>query len=368
MLKGKLAWLIFIFATLACIGWIALGVQDEQHENGIFHKIIDNRLKLAESKEGPLNIGAAGDWTHYKGILKGIEHAAEDINRKGGILGKKVKLDIINDHGTEEGALSAAQRLCEKPEISFVIGHTNLKTNKAVAQNYGFYGVLTISPNIAAGLEDKTFTLFFENGMSHCRLGEAILTLAAKNGWKRLGLVYSKDENKSRQSSKFESMVDRGGINMPLVFAYKKQDPELPNHMERWKRELNLDALILAVEKQDIPPLLISIRDTGLNFPVIVPEEKTDCVTPGVPASCGATYYIADRYKNNGIAGNAEFCSGYDSLAILAQAIEKCGSFVPQDVAESMKEIKIKNSLSGTLSFSKHGVAVKRRPEFEKLN
>ena len=108
MLKGKLAWLIFIFATLACIGWIALGVQDEQHENGIFHKIIDNRLKLAESKEGPLNIGAAGDWTHYKGILKGIEHAAEDINRKGGILGKKVKLDIINDHGTEEGGISGS--------------------------------------------------------------------------------------------------------------------------------------------------------------------------------------------------------------------------------------------------------------------
>ena len=95
MLKGKLAWLIFIFATLACIGWIALGVQDEQHENGIFHKIIDNRLKLAESKEGPLNIGAAGDWTHYKGILKGIAHADEAINRKGRIMGKKEKLDIL---------------------------------------------------------------------------------------------------------------------------------------------------------------------------------------------------------------------------------------------------------------------------------
>ncbi len=50
--------------------------------------------------------------------------AVEEINTAGGVLGRPLELEILDDAGDPAQAVAVAHKLCEDPEIVAVIGHT----------------------------------------------------------------------------------------------------------------------------------------------------------------------------------------------------------------------------------------------------
>ena len=376
-MKGTLAWFIFGLAALTCLLWIGFGVRDDLREDDVFHDIIEKRMDIAESPGEVVHIGVAGDWKHHGDILQGITLAAEELNDKGGILGRTVSLVPEDDHGTVDGALEVAQSFASRPEIAFVIGHTRLRLNADVAQNYEFYGIMCLSPNAAnAHSSANTFSLLFENGMSPRQTGRAILELAQRNGWTRLGLLYAKSDHAMRQARQFESMANKHEIRVPLSFGYEGRGSGIAQHMERWKRELDLDAMVLAVDEADTIPLIAACRVIGIDCPFIVVREKPASLNTAAselgtlfflkqPAPTQATTDLTERcQKTYGHGPKTDTLLGYDALSILAQAITKAGTFVPADVAQSLKGAQIDTSVSGTLRFDEHGTAIKGPMEF----
>ena len=276
-----------------------------------------------------------------------------------------------------DGALGAAQAFASRPEVAFVIGHTHLNLNLAVAQNYEFYKVFCISPNTASSYSSgSSFSLQFENGMPPSQTSGAILKLAKENGWKRLGLLYSKSEHAMRQARRFESMANKHDINIPLSFGYEGRGSGIARHMEHWKRELDLDAMIFAMDEEDIARLISACRVIGIDSPFIVVSEKT-AMQKSVEKELGTIYFLEQPHdvpavanllkrcqKAFGHAPSAEMMQGFDALHILAQAIRKAKSFVPADVAASLKGLKVDSSVSGTLRFDEQGTAIKRPVNF----
>ena len=379
-MKGLLAWIIFGIAALTCLFWIGFGVRDDLREDDVFRNIIQKRIDLAQSSNGEVHIGVAGDWKHQGSILQGIELAAEEINADGGILNRKIVLTVEDDQGTVNGALAVAQALSSRPEIAFVLGHTRLGLNAAVAQNYEFYGLLCMTPNtVDTHSTESRFSLLFENGMPPRQISGAILNLAKEKQWTRLGLIYAKSDNAMRQARRFESMANKQEIKIPLSFAYQGRGSGIAQHMEHWKRELDMDAIVLAVDAADIIPLISACRVLEITCPFIVVGEPPATLNPAKAERLGTMYFLdsvtktpayadfAKRFRDRfGHAPSAEVLMGYDSLYILNQAIVKADSFVPITVAEALKDAPIANSLSGTLRFDKYGTAIKRPPVFRR--
>lgn len=376
-MKGVLAWIIFLSAAVVCLLWIGFGVRDDLREDAVFNDVIQARIDQAESSDGEVHIGVAGDWREHGDILRGVQLAAEEINEGGGILGCKIVLEPRDDHGTVEGALTVAQEFVSRPEISFVIGHTDLPLVVSVAQNYEFYGVLALSPNTSGmGATAHTFSLLFENGMPPAQTGEAILALAREKGWERIGLIYAKSDQATRQARQFESLANRHGIRVPLSFGYEGRGSGVSLHMERWKRELDLDAMVLTVRDADEIPLISACRVVGIGCPFIVSGEKPAGVKPGGDAALGTLYFLesarlADGYtlfSRNYAARfktppTADAVMGYDALHLYATAVREAGTFVPADVAASLRG-EVAHSLTCTMRFDDHGSAVKRVPRF----
>lgn len=378
MMKEYLAWIIFTFAAVSCLFWIGFGVRDDLREDDVFHNIVEERLELAKAPGDTIIIGMAGDFTTHKSLLLGAQLAAQEINANGGILGKKVTLEVGDDQGTIEDSLTVAQKFASNPKIGFVIGHTNLGLSNGVAQNYEFYGVLRLSPNTSDSTKTG-FSLLFENGIKPRQIGESVLSIAAKNNWHKLGIIYSKNKQAMQQARQFESMANKQNINVPLAFAFEGRGSGISTHMVKWKRELALDAMVLSIDQADIPAIISACRAVGINCPFILlegqtrlsPDRKDDfgtvySMTP--PRTDAAYIRLAVHFqKTFNLPLTMDAILGFDALHILAQAITKADSFVPSEVAETLKNSPLKNSISGTTQFDAHGAAIRNPPKFSIL-
>lgn len=91
---------------------------------------------------GPMS----GDLTVFGDQLrKGAEAAVADLNAKGGVLGKKLRLVVGDDRCDSKRAVSAAQDLVAQHAVA-VIGHFCSRSSIPASTVYGKTGVLQITP------------------------------------------------------------------------------------------------------------------------------------------------------------------------------------------------------------------------------
>ncbi len=183
-------WIVFIGVGIASIWWLGDIFQASRTEYAQLRGATDLRQAYAEGN-GPVGIAAAGDWKINPSLLQGIRLAAEQINSQGGFLGRQLNLIVEDDQGSLDGGFKAAQNICDRPDILFVIGHSKDKISQAVVQNYEFYGVMMMSPSTAnLTRSQKNFKLIFSNAVSLDTMSSTLKGLAVVKGWTRIGMIY----------------------------------------------------------------------------------------------------------------------------------------------------------------------------------
>jgi branched-chain amino acid transport system substrate-binding protein len=138
-----------LVSSLALTGCIGGGGDDEGSANG----------------DGPITIGISlpltGDFSEPgKGIQRGYEAWAEWTNENGGMLGRDVELEILDNQSNADRTASDYERLINQDEVDLVVGpfSTLLVVPAAqVAQDYGF---LFVEP---AGAAPELFEEGFDN-------------------------------------------------------------------------------------------------------------------------------------------------------------------------------------------------------------
>jgi branched-chain amino acid transport system substrate-binding protein len=380
-MKGLSAWIVFGLCAAACLYWIGSGVRDDLHERAVFKGVALEREELAreaaENPGGEVPVGLAGDWARHGRVLAGAELAADELNGSGGLLGRKVRLVPKDDHGTVDQALAVAQDFCNEPAIPFVLGHTDPRINRFVAQNYEFYGVLLFSPCATLG-GDVRPDLQFTEALSADQLGEALLDLAGERGWGRIGLVYTKSPHHQRQATRFESLAGARGVAVPLSFSHTRTDQSLTEEMRRWKRELDLDAMILSVDEDEAPAIIRTARAEGIGFPVVCTEtldtSGPGALSPQEPAARGVWVLAPYTRRDPARAAQADprledarFAQGYEALMLLAQAAKDAATLEPREVARALADLQADGFPAGTVSFTRDGDAVKLEPRFREL-
>ncbi len=123
------------------------------------------------SQQSTLVIGFAGGLSassYDLGVsgMYGAMMAVEDINEKGGVLGRKLEIIFKNDANTPEGALKVDQEFVDEG-IKIIIGHMTSGVADASVRYANENGVLLVSPTIAAAhlnqLDDALIRLIPDN-------------------------------------------------------------------------------------------------------------------------------------------------------------------------------------------------------------
>ena len=215
---------------------------------------------------GEIRLGAAGAWETAYGDMahRGVELAAEEMNRQGGINGRLVNVTFRDDQADGGMAADIAREFVDDPKIVGVIGHLSSTAMVAAARVYdGELAALSpsaTSPDLT-GASRWLFRLNPSDSMTGRRLGEMARTQFGK---RRVAVIY---DNTSYGRGLVEPFLS--GLGLPPV-ALEPIDPSGEGiavniaAIERQKPDL-----VFAVGTVSGPPVLKALRAAGITVPVI---------------------------------------------------------------------------------------------------
>jgi branched-chain amino acid transport system substrate-binding protein len=108
-------------------------------------------LCLAGAAQAQIKIGVAGPITGANAsfgaqLTQGVEQAAEDINKAGGVLGQKIEVEPGDDVSDPKQGVSVANKFVGDG-VKFVVGHFNSGVTIPASDVYSENGILFITPS-----------------------------------------------------------------------------------------------------------------------------------------------------------------------------------------------------------------------------
>ena len=108
-----------------------------------------------------ISLPLTGDFSEPgKGVQRGYEAWAKYVNENGGLLGKQVKLEILDDQSSADRVASDYEKLINQEKVDLVFGPFSTRLVIPAAQVAKDYGFLFVEP---AGAAEEVFTAGFDN-------------------------------------------------------------------------------------------------------------------------------------------------------------------------------------------------------------
>ena len=181
---------------------------------------------------GTIKIGLeapmTGDYAYEgQGFEKAVKLLVEQVNNKGGLLGKQIELFVEDDKGDPKEAALVADRLKSKKVIA-VIGAYNSTATEPASGIYDEAGILHITPSsTATRLTTKGYKRFFRV----CFLDDRQGLFAAKFitqivGAKKVGVLHDNSTYAKGLADWTKKYLEDQGASVPFFDAINPQDKD----------------------------------------------------------------------------------------------------------------------------------------------
>jgi branched-chain amino acid transport system substrate-binding protein len=143
----------------------------------------------------PLKIGLmapmTGPWSNSGREMKQVvDLLAEELNARGGVLGRKVEIVAVNDEGTPSGAVQAALTLARK-NVAAVIGSLTSAATEASQVIFNEAKILQISNgSTAVGLTERNLKYFFRTCPRDDEQSRVIVETMRKMNLKKIAVLH----------------------------------------------------------------------------------------------------------------------------------------------------------------------------------
>ena len=339
-----------------------------------------NETSPQQVEQGPIVIGGALCETGIQAYLdepaiRGAQLAVEELNKQGGILGRKVEFINIDGKSDPEVVETGAEELVKQGVVAIIapadfdFGSPASK----VAQRAGLVGISTAASSplySSTVLGDKQFTL----SMWNTTMGAAAADYAYKDrGWKTVYVVTDDFLSYTTSLSQYfiEHFKSLGGTVMDEDH-YTQGDGDFSAQLERIQAlEPKPDFLYFSSYMPDLAMMIQTVRDAGINLPIVGGDSYDD---PGFYSALGPKYgnnvffvthswmgseatqsmgrFLQLYEKKYGAPPDTSFvATGWDVIMVLAQAMEKAQSTDGAAVAKAMENMNF-TLLTGKLKWS----------------
>ncbi|HEX8360232.1 MAG TPA: ABC transporter substrate-binding protein, partial [Longimicrobium sp.] len=239
--------------------------------------VAEARHTRAALDTGDLVIGAAWPWAagDGEGILyrKGLEMGVEEVNARGGVQGRRLRLLFEDDEQSVNEGMRIAQRLISNPEVVAVIGHLQSYVSVPTSAIYENGEVLMLSPfSTDPALTANGFQHVFRMTFTDQETGRQMAEHAARQGYKRVAIYYVRSEYGRGLANAFEERAGEVGIGVAARASYEPvarfEARAFEPTLRQWK-QIDVDAIFLAGEIPIAGHLIAEMRRMGLTQPIL---------------------------------------------------------------------------------------------------
>lgn len=323
-------------------------------------------------------IGVTGPFSQPRGVSmqRAAQLAEDEINARGGVRGRLVKLRIVDDSGLEDRAVRVAEEFYGDPNLVAVVGHLTSGASIAAAQVYGggTTPVVMISPSASSPDLSGISPYAFRVCPSDLSYGTQLARFAWQSlGARRAGVVYINNDYGRGVRRTFVAEFTRLGGTVTEEDPYLPTTASLEPYLARMRLRGGVDVLMLAAERGGAELALremqrLSIRWRVLGGDALTGIEGMGALAEGVHVSLPylpeqpgepntafvtayARTYLGQRPDHRG-AGT------YDILQLLARALGEAGPdrrALRDYIAQVGRGKLAFEGATGTIAFDDHG-------------
>ncbi len=325
-----------------------------------------NAQELNVAVAGPMTGGEATFGDQFK---RGAEMAIADINAKGGVLGKKLKLHIGDDACDPKQAVDVANKLVSQ-KVVFVAGHFCSSSSIPASKVYNEEGILQMSP---ASTNPKLTEQGYYNVFRTCGRDDQQGTVAGnfiadKYKGKKVAILHDKTAYGKGLADETKKQLNKRGAKEAMYEAYTKGEKDFAALVSKLKGggidvvyvggyHSEAGLIIRQAHGQGYKPQLISgdalVTDEYWKITGPAGEGTLMTFSPD-PRKNKVAAPVVDKFKKGGYDPEGYTLYTYAAFQAWAQAVEKTKSTDAKKVAETLRTGKFSTVL-GDIGFDKKG-------------
>jgi branched-chain amino acid transport system substrate-binding protein len=328
--------------------------------------------------EAPFTGDNALHGDHFK---KALEMAAEEINAKGGIGGKKVAFTYSDDKSDPKEAAMVAQKFATMKDLFCVLGPIQSSCALAGLPIYQKAKLVLMSPsNTNPKVTKMGYTNYFRVIPTDDMAGPFIAEVAIKDfRAKRMSVIFNNDDyGRGTKDILVDSVKTMGGTVLSEDAIMGGVDKEFTSILTKIQ-SLNPEAIALIVEYIDCSLILRQAYSLGLKALFIGgssiqhPEVSKLAGPEAAEGLIAVVYYdpynndpvsldYTKRFKNKyGMVPTEMSGFGYDLPYIVKQAYEEHGGTTREKLPAALHKVEYKG-VTGTTKFDERGDVIGKKP------
>ena len=318
----------------------------------------EERARRAARASGDVIVGAASPWSAKRNLLRqGMEMAVEEVNAGGGINGRRMKIVWGDDQSSINDGLTVAYQFAENMDMVAVIGHSNSYISVPASIIYEYYGLLMLSPlSTNEKMTRNGFTRIFRNIQDDHIFGKEMARFCDRMGYKKLVIYHVKNDYGRGLANAFEKKCDERGIEVLDRIAYDSFSgpQQFRQDLEFWKEVYQFDAIFLAGLVPQAAEFVKVVRAMGIEVPILGGDgldhpKYLEIAGPAAEGTFAATCFdlnddnprmrgfVSAFSEKYGYGPDIAASQGYEAVTVLAAAMNRAGTTVPDEVARTMR-------------------------------
>ena len=325
-------------------------------------------LPLPVDAQTPIKIGAsmsvtgtyAKPGTYQK---QGYDVCIDELNAKGGILGRKVELVIYDDQSTPATAVRLYEKLITEDKVDAVMGPYSSAVSEAVANVTEKYKKVMVAPLAAT-------TSIFKKGRKYIFMVitpaenylDGLIDMAAKRGLKTVAIINEDTLFPKASASGTAEAAKKRGMQVVLQEAYPKGNTDFSALLVKIKAA-NPDVIAAGTYFDDAVAITRQMKELNVNpkmFGLTVGgdlPEFYDLLKQNAEYVYGSTqwdeslpypgqkeFLAAYKAKFKGQEPSYHTAAGYAGCLIYAEAVKKAGTLDADKVRDQLLKMEIRTA------------------------
>jgi branched-chain amino acid transport system substrate-binding protein len=320
----------------------------------------------------PIKIGVSGPFTGGSSSMgvsmrDGVRLATEEINKAGGVLGRKIVLVERDDEAKNERGVQIAQELINKEKVAATVGYIN--TGVALASQRFFQEAkIPVMNNVATGslvthqFDDQSENYIFRNAAHDSIQAPMIVEEAiTRRGFKKVAILADSTNYGQLGREDLEKALKLKGITPVAVEKFNIKDVDMTAQLLKAK-EAGAEAVLTYGIGPELAQIANGMTKLGWKVPMVgswtlsmanyidnagpggegarMPQTFIQEPTTPKRQSFIVAYLKEFKPKNSRIDSPVSAAQGYDSVYLLAAAIKQAGSTDGPKVKAALEDLK----------------------------